>query len=535
MPKIKVHEKALAHLSRGLYRSPASALRELVSNAWDANAKTVTINTNYPLFFQLSVQDNGDGFTKDDFMELMEGGVGNSDKRSDEEPLINDRPVIGRLGIGMLGIAQICGAFKVTSKPRKGEGFRAYVRLYDLLKERLDKDDETIVKELEVKEATETHSESVASEDEYTVQEIDIGEYEFDKEFDPDGVAFGTTIITSDVHPQFTQTFQESVDVKKFNKFKRPALDWSKNMKVLSNVRSLQELGDYWRLLWELSASCPIPYLNDKALPNKLVAEDQQRLESYNFKVIVDGIQLFKPVYLRGNPGGYTTKKIGTKRQKIYGKDLVFHGYLLVQEGKQIRPDELRGILVRINNVAIGYYDPSMLDYRFNEGPRSRWLTGEIYVDAGLEDALNIDRDSFNRFHPQFRAIQSYVHEELQKEIFPAVYKKIAERSTDRADELEKEHTEILKRVISEEIDKPVRVIQESKEPDGSPLQIAIVDKARSVDVLLPQPAALKTKKSNQSLAAAILAIYEVTQQQKDHDKRRKTFTDLLLKLLTGW
>lgn len=50
MPKIRVHEKALAHLSRGLYRSPASALRELVSNAWDANATTVAINTNYPNF-----------------------------------------------------------------------------------------------------------------------------------------------------------------------------------------------------------------------------------------------------------------------------------------------------------------------------------------------------------------------------------------------------------------------------------------------------------------------------------------------------
>ena len=62
MPKIRVHEKALAHLSRGLYRSPASALRELVSNGWDANATTVRITTNYPNFFQLSVEDNGDGF-----------------------------------------------------------------------------------------------------------------------------------------------------------------------------------------------------------------------------------------------------------------------------------------------------------------------------------------------------------------------------------------------------------------------------------------------------------------------------------------
>jgi HSP90 family molecular chaperone len=64
MPKIKVHEKALAHLSRGLYRSPASALRELVSNAWDANATTVTINTNYPNFYQLSVEDDGIGFKR---------------------------------------------------------------------------------------------------------------------------------------------------------------------------------------------------------------------------------------------------------------------------------------------------------------------------------------------------------------------------------------------------------------------------------------------------------------------------------------
>ena len=44
--------------------------------------------------------------------------------------------------------------------------------------------------------------------------------------------------------------------------------------------------------------------------------------------------------------------------------------------------------------MGIGYYDQSMLDYRSNEGPRSRWVTGEIYVHEGLEDALNVDRDS---------------------------------------------------------------------------------------------------------------------------------------------
>src|SRR5436853_5103699 len=99
MPKIKVHEKALAHLSRGLYRSPASALRELVSNAWDANAKTVRIDTNFPNFFQLSIEDNGDGFSREEFDRVMGGGIGNSDKRKEHEaqPLKYGRPTIGRL------------------------------------------------------------------------------------------------------------------------------------------------------------------------------------------------------------------------------------------------------------------------------------------------------------------------------------------------------------------------------------------------------------------------------------------------------
>src|SRR6266849_6599215 len=153
MPKIKVHEKALAHLSRGLYRSPASALRELVSNAWDANATEVRINTSYPNFLLVSVEDNGEGFTKQDFSDLMAGGIGNSTKRP-PSPLINQREVIGRLGIGILGIAQFCGGFKVISRPSSGEGFCARVKMYDLLKEKLD-----------------------GGED--TTREIDVGTYDF--------------------------------------------------------------------------------------------------------------------------------------------------------------------------------------------------------------------------------------------------------------------------------------------------------------------------------------------------------------------
>jgi hypothetical protein len=505
MPKIQVHEKALAHLSRGLYRSPASALRELVSNAWDADASVVRINTNYPNFLQLSIQDNGGGFTKEDFKNLMEGGIGNSQKRSEEAPA--KRPVIGRLGIGLLGIAQICPSFTISSSTAKGEGFRARVVLYDLLKKKLDKNDDTIVTDV-----------------------VHIGTYDFEKDFKPDKTKPGTLIIGDDIHPTFTKAFRDSL---KFEKFKKPPLDWGKALKIVSGVHSLQELGDYWRLLWELSACCPLPYVSASALPSNIIAEDQARLDSYGFKVLADGIQLLKPVNLKGNPGGYTTKRIKEKTQKVYGNDLSFHGYVAVQEGLQLKPDELRGILIRIKDVAIGYYDQSMLDYRINQGPRSRWITGEIFVDKGLEDALNIDRDSFNRFHPEFRAVQEYVHTFLQNEIFPTVYLNIEKRSAERDDTKVKARKAQLTKVLTKEADKPVSVSFSTEEDVRA--KVTLRGKEDKAKVIVPDPEKLITKKSNRQLAASILTIFEMAIHERDLDSQRETFRRLLLDLLSGW
>jgi hypothetical protein len=513
MPQIKVHEKALAHLSRGLYRSPASALRELVSNAWDASATVVRVDTNYPNFFQISIEDNGEGFTSEEFQKLMEGGIGNSQKRPANKAIINNRPVIGRLGIGMLGIAQISGAFTVTSRTPDDRGFRARISLYDLLKEKMDSRNGSVVH---------------ADED-----VIDVGMYETVPGFDPTTVRYGTSLVTDEVHPTFVGSFQRSL---KHEKFKQPPLDWRKALKIPTGVRSLQELGDYWRLLWELSVCCPLRYLDREALPDDLIVAEQEKLEKYQFKAIVDGIELFKPVYLRNNPEGYTTFKIEPQKKKVYGKELEFHGYIAVQEATQLKPDELRGILVRIKNIGIGYYDPSMLDYRINEGPRSRWVTGEIFVDKGLEDALNIDRDSFNRFHPEFRAIQEYLHGVLQKEIFRVVYRKIDVRSDAKKESRERARTEHLKEVISQVTEAPVVIRQETiGEETKDTDQVPLIAKEGEVQVTLPAPDNVKTRKPYRQLASAVLAIYEVAAQQDSPEKQREVFAEMLLGLLAGW
>src|SRR5262249_6741324 len=56
-------ERVLARVTDGIYRQPASALRELVANAYDADATTVSVSTDAPRFATIKVSDNGIGMT----------------------------------------------------------------------------------------------------------------------------------------------------------------------------------------------------------------------------------------------------------------------------------------------------------------------------------------------------------------------------------------------------------------------------------------------------------------------------------------
>jgi hypothetical protein len=521
MPKIIVNEKVLAHLSRGLYRSPASTIRELVSNAWDANATHVHISTGAPNFLMLSVKDNGDGFSKEDFERLMGGGIGSSLKKPKESNLKFGRPTIGKLGIGMLGIAQICGSFRVRSKMADGTSFSAIVRLFDDLRSKVDENDPQIIHQI-----TEP---SISDEDEPPVERTDVmvGHYDFE-DIDSDELDFGTYIFTEDVLQTFTRTFRDDI---KSEGYHGPLLEWKKNIERAGKYNSLQELGDYWKLLWELSASCPIPYIDASALPKRLIRDEQKVLESYNFAVFVDGIQLFKPVYLKQNEHGYTTLSIPKQTKRVFGKDLEFEGYIAVQEGSQIRPDELRGLLLRVRNVGIGYYDQTFMDYRINQGPRSRWVTGEIYIRKGMEDALNIDRDSFNKFHPEYKVVQSYIHGVLKEDVFSEVYRKLAIRSDDRAKSRDASRDTALKATLESVMGKKVAI----KHRKSAEAPVSLDSQEDKLTIELAPLDMIETKKSHRHLAEAILTIFAVADAEPNAIRRRERFSNLLLKLLKGW
>ena len=47
---LQTDEQVIARVTDGIYRQPASALRELISNAYDADASRVVIKTDAPRF-----------------------------------------------------------------------------------------------------------------------------------------------------------------------------------------------------------------------------------------------------------------------------------------------------------------------------------------------------------------------------------------------------------------------------------------------------------------------------------------------------
>src|SRR3990170_1887333 len=103
---INVSKKILADISSGIYRTPANALKELISNSFDACATEVFVNTGYSNFDIFTISDNGMGMSVDDFIYYMKH-IGGSIKRVGREVSECGRPIIGKLGIGILAVSQI--------------------------------------------------------------------------------------------------------------------------------------------------------------------------------------------------------------------------------------------------------------------------------------------------------------------------------------------------------------------------------------------------------------------------------------------
>ncbi|GAB3244620.1 ATP-binding protein [Chitinimonas naiadis] len=126
--ELSTDEKVLARVTDGIYRQPSSAVRELISNAYDADATNVTIETDAPRFENITIRDDGNGMSVEAITNLIHH-IGGSAKRDSTRPNLGitdtsdpslspkkKRKLIGKIGIGLFSVAQLTREFSIITK-----------------------------------------------------------------------------------------------------------------------------------------------------------------------------------------------------------------------------------------------------------------------------------------------------------------------------------------------------------------------------------------------------------------------------------
>jgi len=429
---ICVSKKILADVSSGIYRTPANALKELVSNAFDASAHRVFISTNYPYFDVFTCEDDGKGISAKEFENIIKI-IGSSEKRAEGNVTEEGRPIIGKIGIGLLAVAQICNKFTVISK-KKGEDtyFEAVIDIKQFDKVEKEKNYWKGTGEISLGncQIEDNLKDEVGSQRHYTkiiMEEIKEG--------------FKLNLLKG----ENIEIFSKNEKLFKFAKKAEKSEDFIKFINSIKN-KKFNELSQYSQLIWELGLLCPVEYVKNGPLPdNNIINYEVMKLKKNDFKVFIDGFEIFKPILFPTEK--LTKENIDYKiyphisfKEKVDNSELSFSGYIFHQR-KKIQPEKLQGLLIRIKGVAIGNYDRTFLHYPKAEGPMFSQISGEIFVENGLEEALNIDRNSFNETHSHFLELQKFLWNYLGGK--EGVFKDIRKRSNERQESVHIEKSEL--------------------------------------------------------------------------------------------
>lgn len=153
--KLETDDKVLARVTDGIYRFPGSAIRELISNSYDADAENVYIDTDVPRFNSMTIRDDGNGMSVDTLVNMIRH-IGGSSKRTDKGKQLEvtdsedasrspkkKRKLIGKIGIGIFSVAQLTRDFEIITK-REGDNFysRARVTLFNYSDENVTQESE---------------------------------------------------------------------------------------------------------------------------------------------------------------------------------------------------------------------------------------------------------------------------------------------------------------------------------------------------------------------------------------------------------
>jgi hypothetical protein len=112
---LKFDPNTIQHLGISLYSQLPSVLSELISNSWDADANTITLDfIDVADSKEIVYQDDGIGMSFDELNQkyLL---IGRNRRRDESEMTPKGRKVIGKKGLGKLSIFGICDELQVRT------------------------------------------------------------------------------------------------------------------------------------------------------------------------------------------------------------------------------------------------------------------------------------------------------------------------------------------------------------------------------------------------------------------------------------
>lgn len=509
---LKASDRVIARVTDGIYRQPSSAIRELISNAWDADANDVTVLTDAPRFSRIYVRDDGVGMSYETLSRLLHS-IGGSAKRREEgqrlgvtsptdpERTPGGRLIIGKIGIGLFSVSQLSRRFRISTKV-KGKDYRliAEVKLRAYSEDGEDdefRDDDNfisgdvlITREAVSDKELSSHGTDIILEDiKPRVKDIlrSGDRWRLVDEKD-EAFSLGDTETLNNI--KATEPQYHSGWIKELSKnsdepailSRPPKLPWgpdddpSIRMSLLTKaVESeftrierpdiVNTLDSYLETLWTLALSVPVGYIDSHPFeltkksgvrlfwisnetrgqaqeiilegdetvreavkskaPNHPILEDGKATAAGAFRVNIDGVELKRPIHYKYNKPdkrslenpmlfvGKYRPNLSLIEQAHRGGGLVLEGYLF-WNGRVI-PKENNGVLVRIRGASGALFDPTFFKYQVSEQTRLRQITSELYIQKGLDAALNIDRESFNFSHPHLQLVAAWLHRAIRQ------------------------------------------------------------------------------------------------------------------------
>jgi len=442
--KIKVGSQIINQLSRNIYSSSEMALKELISNSFDADAPKVTIDTKSKPNC-IIIHDNGSGMDYKSFDENFTVISRSPKAEADALTPIYKRPVIGRLGIGFIAVAELCNTMIVSSTTKESK--TKFIATIDFSKY---KRPESTKKDFE-----------------------EISDYTLINYRKNSGENSYTHIELRDLTPSLRNTLmnksEQGVKIKKIKKLVYPEAV-RKIWNTSQHLEIAKTYGPYWKFIISLAATIPVGYLPSGPVKGKayekFIQPIRDEIDKLKFKVYFDGMELRKP-YIFPTKAALTTKNFTVLNIKdeihLQGsKTIRYHGYVYNQDGG-IYVDDWRGLVVRVKNTSIGSPSQNFLDYPHLDSIYFKWTFGEIYVDEGLEDAMHIDRATFKKSDPEYYEFTKSLHKKLKSEVFESVQKRWKARVRKASINLEDYKQKWRIRNLSKTFNKNFEIITDNK------------------------------------------------------------------------